>query len=163
MKNELKKQGKMKTTILLTLTGLFLLVSCAGENKKNNEKMFQNETTLQTQSQNEAIAENIVDEDTTIYDMPATGAVMQNAVNYLRENNKFKDWNKNDIQKVFVRGVVEKDGKLSTIVKVGGTENEELKKEAVRLLKGATITPATNEKRQPVRSYWTNVVEFPPK
>ena len=163
MKNELKKQGKMKTTILLTLTGLFLLASCAGENKKNNEKMFQNETTLQTQSQNEAIAENIVDEDTTIYDMPTTGAVMQNAVNYLRENNKFKDWNKNDIQKVFVRGVVEKDGKLSTIVKVGGTENEELKKEAFRLLKGATITPATNEKRQPVRSYWTNVVEFPPK
>lgn len=95
--------------------------------------------------------------------MPAFSAVMQNAVSYLRENNKFKDWDKNNVQKVFVKGVVEKDGKLSTILKVGGSENEELKKEAIRLLKEATISPATNEKGQPVRCYWTNMVEFPPK
>ena len=153
----------MKIKILVTLATLFLFVSCTGKSKKNNENSLKNETVLPAQLQEEQIVESIADEDTTIYEMPAASAVMQNAVTYLRENNKFKDWDKSNVQIVFIKGVIEKDGKLSTIVKVGGSENEKLRKEAIRLLKDATITPATNEKGKPVRSYWTNVVEFPPK
>jgi len=107
--------------------------------------------------------ENIADSDTTIYESASTTARMEDAINYLRHNNRYKDWDKEDKRTVFVRGVVEKDGKLSHIIKISGDENEKLREEAVRLLRAAEITPAKNERGENIRSYWVNVVEFPPR
>lgn len=146
-------------TILITIAGILFFISCNNKTKQPKEEALWNEPVTETPVTEKAI----VVEDTTIHEWPATTAHLDNAIEYFRQNNKFKDWDKNDKRTVFIRGVVEKNGKFSTVIKISGDENEELRKEAIRLVKAATISPAENEKGEPIRSYWANVIEFPPK
>lgn len=149
------------TTVLLM--GIIVHTNCSGNSKKMKEESLWDETKTEVVAQDNPALENTADNDTTIFESGVATARLEDAINYFRQNNKYKDWAKDDERSVFVRGVVEKNGKLSHIVKIGGDENEELRAEAVRLLKEAYITPAKNDRGQNVRSYWVNVVHFPPK
>lgn len=104
------------------------------------------------------------DNDTTIYEMPVTTAVLENAVDYFRTNNKYKNWNKDDKKLIILKCIAEKDGLVSNIkVLRGGSGNTDLDYEAIRLIKQAKLSPARNEKNEVVRSFWAIAVHFPPE
>ena len=151
-------------TISLAFAGLFLLANCTNKAKQPKEETLWDTPVTQTEQAEAVVSENnTVKTDTTIYEWPATTAHLDNAHGYFRQNNKFKDWDKNDKRQVYVRCVVETNGKISSIVKISGDKNEKLRNEAVRLVKEATLSPAENEAGIPIRSYWTNIIDFPPK
>lgn len=84
---------------------------------------------------------------------------------YFRVNNKYKNWNKNELKETTVECIVEKDGTTSN-VKIQKTSGiDSLDVEAVRLIKEmAGITPATNLYNQKVRSSnFFILVTFPPQ
>lgn len=100
--------------------------------------------------------------DTTIYDgLNVNTAELQDAIEYFRQNNRFKDWDKNDKRVVILRGIVEKDGTISN-VGIGKSSNvKKLDDEALRLIKSAKYTPASTGDGQIVRSKFAIVVPFP--
>lgn len=102
-----------------------------------------------------------VTNDTTVYsglNLDST-AELQDAINYFRNNNKYKDWKEANTL-VVLRGIVEKDGTI-TGVKIRRSSNVEiLDKEALRLIKSAKYNPGTI-KGKTVRSDFDIVVRFP--
>lgn len=120
----------------------------------------------------------VLDEDTTIYATPPTTAEQQDAINYFRNNNRLKDWDPKKGKQIIVKAVIEKDGSLTRPHVSGYLEidpatgerkrleswkEDEFTREALRLIKEAHIKPASNERGEPIRSDWGNVVFFPPK
>lgn len=104
------------------------------------------------------------DNDTTIYEIPATTAVLENAIEYFRANNKYKNWRQNDKRFVILKCITEKDASISNIgVLRGGSGNSDLDNEAIRLIKQAKLIPAKNEKNEVIRSFWMTVIHFPPE
>lgn len=84
---------------------------------------------------------------------------------YFRNNNRYKDWDSNDPKQVMVGYVVEKDGTASNIVVLESSGNDDLDKEAVRLIKETEYTVGVLRKNgKKVRAEsMANVVHFPPK
>lgn len=146
----------MKTTTFFLFA--FLVIACSHQQKPQ---------TLQEQTPDELVEldkQEIIIEDTTIYDMPYNTAHLEDAINYFRKNNRYKDWDKNDKKKIIVRAIIEKDSTASHIqVMSRDSANQELKEEAIRLIREAKILPALNEEGEAVRSKWMNIIEFPPR
>lgn len=159
----------MKKSTSLFFILLLFLISCNGNNSKQ---------TLPTKNKSDSLkAENRVtydsvilnnsqktksDCDTTVYDMPATTARLEEPDKYFRTNNKFKNWDKRDKRRIPVKCIAEKDGSTSNIrILQGGSGNIKLDKEAVRLIKQAKLTPARNEKNEIIRSYFVILIHFP--
>lgn len=108
-------------------------------------------------------AENsfVVIEDTTIYKAPAGTAELQDVISYFRQNNKYKDWDKSNPKKVYLRGIVEKDGTINSVKIIRSSEIKELDDEALRLIKAAKYSSGKNEKGKDVRSVFSIAVNFP--
>lgn len=83
---------------------------------------------------------------------------------YYRTNNRFKDWDPAKKATVLVGAVIEKDGTPRNIRVIRSSGYDELDKEALRLIKEASIKPALNEAKQAVRcSNFGAPVSFPPQ
>jgi len=157
-----------KLTSLFFFLPLFL-ISCNGNNSKQTLSSEITSDSLKTENKeagDSAILENSQktesDCDTTVYDMPATTARLEEPIKYFRTNNKFKNWDKRDKKRIPVKCIAEKDGSTSNIrILQGGSGNLKLDKEAVRLIKLAKLTPARNEKNEIIRSYFTINIHFP--
>lgn len=144
----------MKTTLFCLLLFAGFASGCNGQKPQTLEEKSPDEITVMAAAV----------EDTTVYDMPYNTAILEDAAEYFRKNNRFKDWDKNDQKRILVRAVIEKDSTASNVqVLSRDVENAELKEEAARLIREAKISPALNEKGEKVRSKWTNIVFFPPK
>ena len=137
---------------------LFLVCLVTGCNQQKPQ-------TLEEEKPAELVASEVtIEEDTTVYDMPYKTAVIEDANEYFRKNNKYKDWDKGNKKNIIVRAIIEKDSTASNIqVMSKDIEYPELKEEAIRLIQGAKIRPALNEKGEKVRSNWLFVMQFPPK
>lgn len=105
---------------------------------------------------------HVPQEDTTICKNPVTTAMLEDQLDYFRTNNRFKKWDKKDKKVVCVRAIIEKDGSPRQVLVIKSSGNEELDREAIRLIENATITPAKTELQQPLRSLWMIPVYFPP-
>ena len=99
--------------------------------------------------------------DTTIYDATTPTAELIDAITYFRQNNKFKDWDKNNSKVVILQGVVEKNGTISGVRILRPSNVKELDDEALRLIKSAKYTPGKNPEGEDVRSKFTIPVYFP--
>lgn len=103
-------------------------------------------------------------EDTVIYKTPYYTAELENWKEYFRENNKYKDWPKNDRKTALIQCIVEKDSITRGVKVLGqGSGNSELDNEAVRLISEAKVSPAMDGNRKPVRSVFSILVFFPPQ
>ena len=105
----------------------------------------------------------IANADTTIYDPSEYTADLVDRINYLRQNNKFKDWDKNNPQKVYLQGVVEIDGSFNNVRIILSSNIKELDDEALRLIKSAKYTPGKDKMGKDVRSIYSIEVYFPPR
>lgn len=86
------------------------------------------------------------------------------AYTYYRENNRYKDWPKDDEKRVAIRATVEKDGTTSNVEVRKSCGIEKLDQEAIRLIKTAKLKPAMNKSNQPVKApKMVFMVTFPPK
>ena len=104
----------------------------------------------------------IANVDTTIYDIPAgTADFLDGRSNYLRQNNKFKDWDKNNSKKVYLQGVVEINGTISNVRIIRSSDVKELDDEALRLIKSAKYIPGKDKTGKNIRSKYTVEVPFP--
>lgn len=167
----------MKVSYLLLLATLIVLpLSCKSKNKSVEVEVVdwgvvEQEITLDTEPA-------IQNEDTTIYKFTATTAHQEDAINYFRQNNRLKDWDPAKAKEILVRAVIEKDGS-PTRIQVGmyremdpvtkemkrleNWKEDDFTREAIRLIEGADITPASNEQGTVVRAEWVNMIYFPPK
>ena len=99
--------------------------------------------------------------DTTIYDVPYYTAELQDAINYFRQNNKFKDWDKDNPQKVYLQGVVEINGTINSVRIIRPSNVKELDDEALRLIKSAKYAPGKDNAGNDIRSKFSVIVPFP--
>jgi TonB family protein len=139
----------MKKTIIHTLTATVAGVI-----------MFAGGNDFEARAANHGYAEYTSDDDTTVYNEPDQTAMLPDAVNYFRQNNKFKDWNANDRKNVVLQGIVEKDGTITNVKILRSSKVKELDDEALRLIKSAKYAPGEME-RKAVRSKFTIGVPFP--
>ena len=95
--------------------------------------------------------------------MSAGTAELLDPTNYFRQNNKFKDWDKNNSKLVVLQGVVEKNGTISDVKILRPSNITELDDEALRLIKSAKYAPGKNSNGEDVRSKITIPVQFPAK
>ena len=102
------------------------------------------------------------DNDTAIYKYPIYTASLIDVIKYLRDNNKYSDWNKGNKKQVLISAVIEKDGKAVNVEVKKSSGIEKLDKEAVRLIQNAKYKPASNDRENPVRSNWVIFIDFPP-
>ena len=106
--------------------------------------------------------------DDSVYKIPYATASLLNWREYFRKNNKYKDWNSKNHQRVTIGAIIEKDGSTTDVNILKKCDENALNKEAVRLIRdakanGAQIEPAKNEDGNPVRSAWVIFVNFPPE
>lgn len=164
-----------KSYILPTLLIALTIIACSGNKKDKLITKVNAEELVPTSDIDDKNQKTEVYQDTTIYNTPPTTALLENASAYFRTNNKYKDWNKNDERKILLKAIIEKDGTPTNLHIVGGWNNKsderiegtcgnkELDEEALRLIRNAKISPATNESEEAVRSNWIILVHFPPK
>jgi len=101
--------------------------------------------------------------DTTIYDIPTNTAQLPDDITYFKQNNKYKDWDKNNSKVVILQGIVEKDGTISRVRILRSSNEKKLDEEALRLIKSAQYIPGKNAKGEDVRSKFSILVHFPAK
>ncbi|MDR2497338.1 MAG: energy transducer TonB [Tannerellaceae bacterium] len=100
------------------------------------------------------------DDDTTVYAVPDQTALLPDAIQYFRQNNRFKDWDKNDDKAVLLQGIVEKDGTITGVKIIRSSKTKKLDDEALRLIKTARYLPGA-VKGKTVRSKFSINVHFP--
>lgn len=122
---------------------------------------------------------DIADTD-TICSLPFNTAILPDALNYFRINNRYKDWSPDKGKRIMIGAVAEKNGKATDVKVVcswdynPGTESmknkmdgtsgiKELDEEALRLIREATLLPGKTKEGTPVRSKFVIMVDFPPK
>jgi len=149
---------KKKKALLMLTAICYLIIGCSNSNKSG---LTDNTSFELVKIDTEPAISEL---DTTIYESPYYTAEIEDAVKYFRENNKYKDWPKNNAKTIIVQCIAEKDS-TSTRIKVLKTEsgNKDLDNEAIRLIKDAKISPAGNGQQEPIRSLFTIAVHFPPK
>lgn len=102
--------------------------------------------------------------DTTVYsNQPELSTAVLADPAWFVNNNRFKDWDKNDPKTVVARGIVEKNGTLGNAVVIRSSNIRKLDDEALRLAVAAKYIPASIGSKDPVavRSRYTVVVTFP--
>lgn len=121
----------------------------------------------------------VIAETDSIYDLPHNTAHISNYESYLKQNNKFYNWDISQRKIVAIKAVVEKDGSVSEAHRIWGADYnkeknqftnknktgcgiQELDEEAIRLIREATFIPGKNKDKNPVRSRITAFVFFPP-
>lgn len=146
----------MRTTLFLLL--VYLFVGCNQQKPQTlEEKSFEELSTKE-------VIQQATIEDTTVYEMPYSTAYQEDAEEYLRKNNRYKDWDINNPQRILVSAIIEKDSTASNIVvRTKDIQYPELKEEAIRLVQEAKIFPALNENGEAVRSKGIIFIHFPPK
>lgn len=134
-------------------------------NRMNDAEESDHSEKSKTLVSDKAISQKITqDNDTIIYEAPMVSAALENAIDYFRTNNKYKNWNKNDEKLVILKCIAEKNGSISNVrILRDGSGNSDLDNEAIRLIKQAKLTPARDAKDVAVRSLWTIAVHFPPE
>ena len=172
----MKTKGVIKSIFFTSICVIFLN-SCSSKSEKvrvpgdNSIITQQNNTVLMKADSAIKDTLNITQSSTAndSHDLPPySTASLLNWKEYFRTNNKYKDWDSKDAQKVFIRAIVEKDGAITDVIIVKKCNNDLLNNEAIRLIRdakanGAQIEPARNEKGNPIRSNWTIAIDFPPK
>lgn len=116
----------------------------------------------------------------SVWTVPFNTAVLPDALNYFRTNNRYKDWAPAKGKRIMIGAVAEKDG-TATDVKVlhawdynpqtGEMQNKsdgtcgikELDEEAVRLIREAEYLPGKTKDGALIRSKFVIMVDFPPK
>lgn len=152
----------MKTkTILIVLANILILISCNKKTKQPKEEALWNNVASQSQPKEEKDIEYSLSDDTTIYQNPFYAPELKDTENYFRNNNKYKNWDRNNKKNIRLYGIVEKDGTF-VIEDIKGDTIKSLVEEAIRLTKEANIIPAKNEKNEIVRSYFFIGIDFPP-
>lgn len=86
--------------------------------------------------------------------------VLENAIEYFRSHNKYKDWDAIDKRKVLVKCTILKDGVVQDI-EINSCGIKKLDDEAIRLMKTAKILPGKNTKGEPMNCSYTILVHFP--
>lgn len=163
--------GKLKQNIneVFKMNKLdFQQLNMKGENRFNPDEVSdpQCEGTLQTTT--EVMEQSDSSNDRIYYfkdlhEMKET-PILNDANQYFRNNNRYKDWDINDKREVVLEYIVEKDGTTSNIIIKKSSNNEDLDKEAVRLIKKAKHLPGTNLKGEYIRCGNTIItIYFPPK
>lgn len=149
---------------------LFCFIVCACNNKNPNINKEELITELTTESEQEKSHQTITientEQDTIVTDMRMVGTtpVMKNWKNYFLENNKYKDWDKSDSKRTMVTYVVEKNGKATDVKVSNSSGNDDLDKEAVRLIQGGEFTVGQDMNGQYIRTgKMFIVVHFPPQ
>ena len=85
---------------------------------------------------------------------------------FIRENNRYKDWDASKPRKVWIGATVDEEGNLSDIRVVRKVEEEELNEEALRLMKAlGKVEPAIDKATgEPVKhENWVITIPFPIK
>lgn len=101
-----------------------------------------------------------------IYDLPEsqTTPVLEDALEYFRTHNRYKDWDINNKKNVLIGCIVEKDGSTSDVTVKRSSGVDELDQEAIRLIRDTKqISPGTDRKNQPLRMNYIIFVYFPPQ
>jgi len=142
-----------KTIMFIMLTGVAGFASCI---QSNDSKVLQANQATPGYTES-AVTKN----DTTVYEAPSITAELPDAVEFFRQNNKFKDWDKNNSKVVVLQGIVETNGAISGVRILRPSNITELDDEALRLIQSAKYTPGKNEKGENVRSKFTIPVSFP--
>lgn len=160
----------MKTVFLLhSFLAFLILFACANKSPNINKSELITELTTAEPEQAETDKTFIIEtteQDTIVTDMKMVGTtpVLKGERDYLSQNNKYKDWDKNDAKRVIVGYVVEKNGKASNIFIRISSENEELDKEAIRLIEEAEFSVGTDITNKEIRTgNMAIVVDFPPR
>ena len=134
------------------------------ENYKTNDSIDSNhspQNVMIVLEKEESHTPITTDSDTMIYEMPAVTAALENALDYFRANNRYKDWDKEDKTRVVIRCIAEKDGSISNLRIVESSGNTDLDNEAIRLIKQAKLNPAKNENNEIIRSDFVIGINFP--
>ncbi|GHV53726.1 hypothetical protein FACS1894181_17640 [Bacteroidia bacterium] len=96
--------------------------------------------------------------------MPQWDGPLSKLLTWFKENNKYKNWDKNDPKRVSIGFIVEKSGETSRIRVQNSSGNEALDEEAIRLVKEIKYIPGTNLQGKPIRcGEMMIMIEFPPK
>ena len=96
--------------------------------------------------------------------MPYYTASLTDWESYFRTNNKYKNWDSKDEKMVLINAIIEKDSTATQVKVVGkGCGVKELEEEAVRLIKAAKVSPASDEHGNLLRSNWFSPGYFPPR
>lgn len=111
----------------------------------------------------QAKAANTPAEEDSIWKIPYYTANLEDAINYFRKNNKYKDWDPKNGKRTLLSAVIEKDGTPTSIIIRKTSGIKELDEEAVRLVGNAKISPAKDENQKPLRSEWFISIPFPPQ
>lgn len=146
--------------ILMFAIVCYLIVACSNTNKagipedtSSSEKMEAEENFISKTG-----------EDTTVHKIPYYTAELDDAIEYFRKNNRYKDWPKNDPKTVIIKCIAEKDSTISDIrIFRNGSGSKDLDEEAKRLIRNTKISPAMNEYKKAIRSEFMILVNFPPK
>lgn len=97
-------------------------------------------------------------------DIPYYTAALTTWRSYFRTNNKYKDWDSANPQKVMIQADIDKYGKPHNVRLLRSSEKKELDEEAIRLIQEAPIDPASNKDGDPIEHpNWVIPVYFPPK
>lgn len=158
----------MQTIAMLLLTAV-LMYGCKNKNPNiSREELVAELNRAEEKTDTINPGNDSIDNDTIVMDgrFIKTTPMLKDWKNYFLTNNRFKDWDEKDPRQVMVQYVVEKDGKASH-VRLGtnaSTGNEELDKEAIRLIEDATFTVGIGMNDKTIRTgRMAIVVYFPPK
>ena len=155
---------KVFESILLLLWGV--LMACS-QNKENlNEKELKSELQRLKVTPDKGGIEKDVEasEVDSVWSMPYYTASLTDWESYFRTNNKYKNWDSKDEKMVLINAIIEKDSTATQVKVVGkGCGVKELEEEAVRLIKAAKVSPASDEHGNLLRSNWFIPVYFPPR
>lgn len=153
----------MKTSFYLTLLfAAFLFSSCQNKQINLSEdsmvNVLQKIEAAKVEQANEI--KNTATNDSVWKIAPYT-AKLENAIEYLRANNKYKDWDAKDKKRVVLEGIVEKDSTLTNLKIRRACGVKELDEEALRLIKNKKISPGKDDNLNIIRSEWAIVIPFP--
>lgn len=154
-----------RSLIIFSIVGI-TFINCSNTTKQSLQKEEKAETETNTTGK---LTNTTTQEDTTIYYLDSRNVhntpYMANPKKYFRDNNKYKDWDKNDKKHVLISFVSEKDGSTSHVKVKKSCGIEKLDNEALRLIENLKYEePAIDIKGTPVRAGdMIILVYFPPQ
>ncbi|MDR2148315.1 MAG: energy transducer TonB [Tannerella sp.] len=160
MKNLLIVNVKKIMLTAMIVWGLTVSSACNSGNGKANATAEVKESVASDLTLSE-MNESTVAGDTTVYDAPAGTPELLNAIEYFRQNNQFKDWDKKNAKNVILQGIVEMDSTITRVKILRPSNVKELDDEALRLIQSGKYAPGKNEQGKDVRSKITISVNFP--
>ena len=139
----------------------FLFFACSQKGSVNlSDQSIKTELDKIEVAQTEKAAEKTAEKD-SVWSMAPYTASLNDAINYFRANNKYKDWDPKDSKRTIIFAIIEKDGTPTELAVTKSSGVEKLDEEAIRLVRNAKISPGGDENNKPVRSKWWIVIPFP--